>query len=194
MTEDGSARVPLVEVDESDPQVAALCEQVRALGRDLPNLYRVLSTSATVQAAWVHFAGALRNGTAIPPHVRELMILWISRRTRAEYEWAHHWEIATAVGVPADELSALAAPSGDHVRTAATAPFGPGEQTVLAFADEVAAGAVNGTAVAALRAHWPDQVVVELAVTAAFYVMVSAVLDALQVPIEADHPAYPPIP
>jgi len=165
------ARVPLaqlpVDVEES----------LRTRGAAQLNLYRALANAPAISRAWLGFLWALRDDCRTPRSLRELAILRTAVRHGSAYEWHHHEAMARAAGVMPEKLAAVR--SWHNSRE-----FDDRERSVLGLTDAICDGQVPEEVwQEAARRFEPDELV-ELVVTAATYVMVPRVLDALAVPIE----------
>ena len=172
------ARIDLVPHDPADPELAAMFAEVRARGIRVPNLYRVLGHAPAMLRAWLDFAWPLRLHAKTPRAIRELLILRGAQRSQVEYEWVHHVPMALAAGVPQAKIDALAA-------WRESALFDDVERAVLALADEVTDGpGASADCVAALGRHFDGSAVVELVLTASFYVCVGRVLRSMDVELE----------
>lgn len=174
---DGAWHAPLAELP---PDVA------RTLGdrgaRQL-NLYRALSSSPEVVRAWLGYIWSLRDDcVATPRLLRELVILRTAVRHGSAYEWHHHRIMAAGLGE--EKLAAVAAWRDATV-------FDEAERAALELADAVCDGEVQGEVARAVAERFGDRGLVELAVTAAAYVMVPRVLSALGVQLEPGEPGEP---
>jgi AhpD family alkylhydroperoxidase len=143
------------------------------------NLYRALGNHPALTAAWTEFANAIRHDSRTPRALRELMILRTAQIARSEYEWAHHLRMARKAGVSEAKLAELAGWRG-------SAAFEPAERAALALTEGVMACNVSDAVHAEVKQHFSDEEFVELALTAAFYAMVSRMLDAMRVELDAD--------
>ena len=81
------------------------------------NLYRTLANSPAMLGAWTGMAWPLRHQPKLERRLRELGIMRVAQRSRAVYEWAHHWHLATDCGVPEAQLRALINVWVSHVAT-----------------------------------------------------------------------------
>jgi alkylhydroperoxidase family enzyme len=172
------ARVELLPLAPADPDLAAMFAEVRARGIEIPNLYRVLGHAPAMLRAWLDFAWPLRLQAKTPRAIRELLILRGAQRSGVEYEWVHHVPMALAAGVPQAKVDAIAA-------WRESALFDDVERAVLALADEVTDGpGASAECLAALKRHFDDSAVVELVLTASFYVCVGRVLRSMDVELE----------
>jgi len=143
------------------------------------NLYRCLAHAPDLLRAWIAFAWALRGNSATSRQLRELMILRTATLHHSPYEWHQHRRMAAEAGVTDNEIAEL-----EMWRTSKA--FGPETRAALALTDAIVAGNVPDAINDELAAHFNLTQRIELTVTAAFYSMVSRVLDALGVPIEEE--------
>lgn len=149
------------------------------------NLYRALGNHPGLVAAWTEFANAIRHDSRTPRGLRELMILRTAQIARSEYEWAHHLGMARKAGVPEAQIAALA----DWRDSPA---FDARERAALALTEGVMACNVTDEVHAEAKRHFNDAEFVELSLTAAFYAMVSRMLDAMRVELDADVRGHSP--
>ena len=143
------------------------------------NLYRALGNHGPLTAAWTEFANAIRHDSRTPRALRELMILRTAQIARSEYEWAHHLRMARKAGVEEAKIAALADWRNAKV-------FDEKERAVLALTEGVMACNVTDCVHADVKRHFSDAEFVELSLTAGFYAMVSRMLDAMRVELDAD--------
>ena len=175
-------RVMLLPDQPEDPTARALFEQVRAargLGFEIPNLYRTLGHAPALFKGWLEFAWPLRLDATTPRALRELLILRGAQVSGAQYEWVHHRPMALEAGVSQEKIDALS-------DWRSTALFDASERAVLQLAEEVTRGpAASADCMAALRrCGFDDAALVELVLTASFYVCVSRFLQSMEVPLE----------
>lgn len=172
--------IPMLPEEPSDPALKAMFDEVRARGIAVPNLYRFIGHAPAMLRGWLDFAWPLRLEAKTPRAIRELLILRGAQVSQADYEWVHHVKMALAAGVPQAKIDALSA-------WPESALFDPRERAVLRLADEVTRGpAASPEAIAELKAQgFDDAAVVELTLTASFYVCVARFLLSMKVPLEA---------
>jgi len=178
-------RVGMLSQQPQEPAARALFEQVRqSRGPDfaLPDLYRVLGVAPPMFKAWLDFAWPLRLHAKTSRKLRELLILRGALVSRTAYEWAHHLPMADEAGVSAAQVEALAA-----WREASC--FDATERAVLQLADEVTAGpGASQDIIGALRGvGFDDEQIVELVLTASFYVCVGRFLNSMDIVPEAGY-------
>ena len=173
------ARLPLLPATPDDPALRAMYDEVRARGIELPNLYRMLGHAPALFRGWLDFAWPLRLNATTPRHLRELLILRGAQVSEADYEWAHHVVMALAAGVTQAQIDALA-------EWPDSALFNAQEKAILRLADEVTRGpAASSDCIEALKAQGFDaSAIVELTLTASFYVCVARFLKSMDVPLE----------
>lgn len=119
--------------------------------------------------------------------LRELVIMRLAWRTGSLYEWTQHWQVATEMGVPEEDLLA--------VRDWEAHPnFGGAERAVLAATDEtLAVGTISSSTWAACEAQLGGrQELLELVVAIGHWRMYSSLLRSLEVPLESDLTPWPP--
>jgi alkylhydroperoxidase family enzyme len=172
------ARIDLLTDQPADPRVAEMFAEVRARGIPVPNLYRVLGHAPDMLRAWLDFAWPLRLNAKTSRAIRELLILRGAQVSGARYEWVHHVQMALAAGVPQAQIDAL-----DNWQSSAL--FDATERAVLRIADEVTRGpGASAEAIEQLKQHFGGEAVVELVLTASFYVCVSRVLLSMDIELE----------
>lgn len=175
------ARLEMTSETPDDPVLAEIFDGVRARGSDLPNLYRVLGASPVMLNAWIDFAWSLRLDATTPRGLRELIIMRGAYISGIAYEWAHHWPMAIKAGVSEDKLHALKDWRDSSL-------FSAEERAVLQMADEISNGpGASAATISALNENFTPSEVVELTLTASFYVCVSRLLTSLDVDIEPDY-------
>lgn len=178
-------RIPLLPEQPPNAEARALFDQVRQAqgpGFHMPNLYRVLGTAPPLFKAWLDFAWPLRLNAKTPRPLRELLILRGAQVAGTAYEWAHHLPMAEAAGVTPAQIDALANWRDADMRDVFDAPA----RAVLQLAEEVTRGpAASAETIAQLKAcGFDDEAVVELVLTASFYVCVSRFLQSMDVEVE----------
>jgi alkylhydroperoxidase family enzyme len=175
-------RLPMIPLQPEDPGLAAMFDEVRARGWQVPNLYRVLGHSPRMLRAWLDFAWPLRLDAQAPRRIRELLILRGAQVSGTRYEWVHHLPMARAAGVTQEQIDAL------DDRWEESGMFDGVEKAVLRLADEVTRGpGASADCIAGLRQQGlSDAEVTELTLTASFYVCVSRFLQSMDVPLEED--------
>ena len=177
------SRVPMLPAEPEDAALKAMFEEVRARGIAVPNLYRVIGHSPPLLRAWLDFAWPLRLHAKTSRKIRELLILRGAQVSGTRYEWVHHAAMALAAGVTQAQVDAIEA--GDACE--ASALFDAQEKAVLRLAAEVTRGpAASAAAIESLRLNGFDEAgIVELTLTASFYVCVARFLQSMQVELEA---------
>jgi alkylhydroperoxidase family enzyme len=173
------SRLKMLPLQPDNPTLAAMFDEVRARGVRVPNLYRVIGHAPAMLRAWLDFAWPLRLEATTSRRLRELLILRGAQVSGAHYEWVHHTAMALAAGVTQAQIDALA-----NWRDAGC--FDATERAVIRLAEEVTIGpAASAESIEALReAGFDEAGIVELTLTASFYVCVSRFLQSMQVELE----------
>lgn len=170
------------------PALAAIRAELRErAGPDykLPNLYRVIGIAPQMLRAWLDFAWPLRLEAQSERRLRELMILRGAQVCEVRYEWAHHVPMALQAGVSLEQIRALGS-----WRQASC--FDARERAVLRLAEELSGGpGASESCLAELRvAGFPEDQLVELVLTASFYVCVARFLASMAVELEPGYERY----
>jgi|GEM_PF-46553 len=169
------ARLPFFDLDAVP---GPLGETLRA--RPPLNLYRVLPHAPEVAEGFLALGGAILRKSSLPPALRELAILRVGALCDAPYEVHQHRRVARGAGVPEEKIEAA-------LRDPASALFDDRERAVLAFTDAVVRQVKAPEPLyRALTAHCTPQAQMELLVTIGFYMLVSRLLENLELEVEAD--------
>ena len=176
------SRLTMLPSEPADAELKAMFDEVRARGIAVPNLYRVIGHSPPLLRAWLDFAWPLRLHAKTSRRIRELLILRGAQVSGTRYEWVHHASMALAAGVTQAQIDAIA--GGDACETSAL--FNAQEKAVLRLAGEVTRGpAASAASIEALRQNgFDDAGIVELTLTASFYVCVARFLQSMGVELE----------
>ena len=143
------------------------------------NLYRALGNQPKLTAACTEFADAIRHDSRTPRKLREIMILRTAQIARSHYEWAQHLKMARKAGVSENQIDELEVwRESRH--------FDARERAALALTEGVMACNVTDEIHRGAAAHFGHAEYVELCLTAAFYAMVSRMLDAMRVELDPD--------
>ncbi|MCX7214588.1 MAG: carboxymuconolactone decarboxylase family protein [Burkholderiales bacterium] len=182
------SHLPLLPAVPMQPPLSDILADLRTkAGADFefPNLYRVMGHAPEMLRAWVAFAWPLRLAATTPRSLRELLILRGAQVCNAKFEWAHHVPMAFSAGVSRTQIDAL-----EHWRDADC--FDAQQRAALRVAEEISIGpAASPEAIAELRAcGFTDGEVVELTLTASFYVCVARFLGSMDMPLEPDYEKY----
>ena len=181
------ARIPMLPQQPAEGGAKALFDQVRQArgpGFEMPDLYRVLGHAAPLFKGWLDFAWPLRLEAKTPRPLRELLILRGAQVSGTAYEWAHHVPMALEAGVSRAQIDALADWRGSD-------RFDATERLVLRLAEEVTRGpGATARTIADLQQKFDEAAVVELVLTASFYVCVGRFLQSMGVELEPGFEAH----
>jgi 4-carboxymuconolactone decarboxylase len=163
----------LAELQGEDADTAA---KQRVGGRDL-NLFRVMMQHPELARRWVVFAGHVLRKQTLPGRERELLILRIGWLNQAEYEWAHHAEIAKRSGISAAEI--------ERVKLGPSADWGREDTVLLQAVDDLYERSVVSDATwNALSTRFSIAQMMDLVFTVGQYNLVSWALNSFGVPLE----------
>jgi len=180
------ARLPLVDPESGPPEAAALLREIAGERGQAFNVYRMLANSPEALRRVFSLSSWLWNESSLPPRLQELAILRVALLTRSEYEWARHRSLARRVGVPDEQVDALA----DWRERPDL--FDALERAALRLTEEATVDVeASADAVAEVRALVGEAATLELVLLIGFYGMVSRFLRSLAVDAE---PGDDPLP
>lgn len=169
------ARLPLI-----DP--AAASGDAGKVLQSMPNalnIFRMMANAETMIKPAVKLGGAILSRQELGARERELLILQVANLEGGEYEWNQHDPIAEGVGVPREQIEALA--KGNTT----SGVFSAAEQALLAFSKEVIENVrVKDETFAAAHEHFSDREMVEIIFTIGFYMMMARLTEATEVDID----------
>ena len=173
------ARVPYIDPADVD---GPLGEQLRA--RPPLNIFRVLPHAPGTALGFLALGQSVLRGSSLPARLRELVILRVGALSGAHYEVHQHRKLAVAAGVPKNAIDAVLIP-GAAAATWLLAGLSDAECAALAFTDDcVRAVKASDAAYAALASHFGPAQQVEIVVAIGFYMLVSRLLENLEVELE----------
>lgn len=167
------ARIPYA--DLSNPEIAPLVDRITAERGSILHVYQMLLHSAPVASGWLNYLTAIRQQSAVPGALRELVIIRIAIINGAPYEAEQHSPIALREGVTQAQLDELATWQDSK-------QFDPTQRAVLAYTDAMTKNIrVPAEVFAGVKALMSDLLIVELTATIGAYNMVSRFLEALEI-------------
>jgi AhpD family alkylhydroperoxidase len=173
----------------------------------IPNFMRTIGHRPELLRTMVaHLGTAMRQG-AVPPLVKELLAVRVSRLNGSEYALSSHTQLAKGLGASAAQIEALMDLSGwgeasvtgfpaDCLGTAPTEPpplagshaaslFSDAERAAVRFADRMTTGSgrVDDAAFLELRNHYAPAEIVEIATVVGLFNYVSRFANALEIEV-----------
>jgi 4-carboxymuconolactone decarboxylase len=167
--------LPLGDLDDVSDELK------QALKGRLPvNLYRVMTHSPAALGAFLAFASKMSRHEIGKP-LRELIILRVAALRGATYVGHQHHHLALALGYEKEKIAAIEAGNRQSVYLDET------EQALLRFTDEIVLQTrASADAVHALAKFFSPHQLVDAAMIAGQYLMVSTFVQTFQVPIELE--------
>jgi 4-carboxymuconolactone decarboxylase len=174
-TSKNTPRVRLIDPGDAGQELAEVYAAVaRSRGGLVGNVFQALGASPQSLEVVAALGAQFRNSAVLGPPIKELVVLAVADEVRCEYEWAHHWRAARKLGRAGDE-------STEHL----TGSRDPSVASAVCIARATATGRdVDDEVMAAARSHHGEQGLVDIVVMAAYYLLLSRVIQALQVPLE----------
>ena len=153
-------------------------------GRPL-NIFGTLGKHPKLLKRFNLLGGFLLNKGMVPARERELVILRVGAKARAEYEFGQHTVIGENCGLTGDEITALTLAPDRHAWSA-------DDLALIALADELHADdCVTDATWTELARRWDDAQLVELLIVAGFYRLVSGFLNSTGVRLDEGVPGFP---
>jgi alkylhydroperoxidase family enzyme len=140
------------------------------------NVYASIGNNPEVLAGLRSFLGTLWNDSGLTDRQRELVILATAAETGNAYEWHQHVNVATNVGLTPAEVTAVADDDPE--------PFDATERALMEYARAVVRGEVTDDLHATMAERFDDRAVVGAAATAAGYMGLGRIIEALDVGVE----------
>lgn len=185
-----SQRLPL-RPPPYEPEVAAAVGSTAFKGLSPLNLRLALANHPKLGPAFQAMAHVVLFQCALPERDREISIIRTGALTRSEYEWGMHVSIyASKCGLSEAQVRDLTcAPAW---RSLSPDLWTPKERLIVRMADELHFHSTIADATwAGLNANWPQEQVVELIFSSAFYHMAAFFLNSAAVPLEAGSRRFP---
>lgn len=174
---------------EAEPRMALVTaptdEQRELLSKTLPtddgepvNLFRLMVRHPRLMKRFNVLGGLFMAHTALPPRVREFVILRTALRADCRYEHAQHEVIGAAAGLSAAEIASAGLDVGD--------PGLPEEFRLLArLTDGLLADVdVDEEVWRELRAGHTDEQILELLLLPGFYRMLAGLINGVRLPLD----------
>lgn len=171
------ARLPYVDVGQVPGPLGDLLRSRPSL-----NLYRILPHAPEAALGFLALGRALLTQTSIAPALREVAILRVGALCRASYEIHQHRQVGRSAGLTEAQIDAV-------LNLASTGGLDGDQRLVIEFTDAVvrevkAPDALN----ARVAAAFTDRGWLELIMTIGYYLLVSRVLENVEVDIEEGKP------
>jgi AhpD family alkylhydroperoxidase len=142
------------------------------------NIFRALANAPLLLDAFLSYANALRDGSALSPKLRELAILTVGHTTGSEYEIAHHQSHGRKAGISREQLAAVP-------DFATSELFDDTERAVMALAKESTEKVqVSDATWAAAAQRLDERQLVELTLTIAWYNSGVRIMGLLDIDLE----------
>jgi 4-carboxymuconolactone decarboxylase len=157
----------------------------------VPNALTTLMHHPGLAGPFLAFNRVLLFTPALPPRLRELIVLRVAWRTRSTYEWVQHVRLAQGCGVTRDEIDAIALVAG------ADATWSPLEADLLAATDAlIDRFRIDDRTWARLAEHLDERQLVEVVFVVGTYTCLAMAFNSfgLELDPELRTLAAPPLP
>ena len=145
--------------------------------------FNALLYSPEIGDAMQCLGAAVRYGTSLPPRSRELAILVVAAKRKAQYEWWAHAKIALKEGLPDHIIESVRSGKPPELPD-------PAESVVYRFVREsMEKNSVSDDLYAEAVQRLGETGVVELVILVGYYNMIAMVLNVFKVPLPAGEKA-----
>ncbi|HYB25410.1 MAG TPA: carboxymuconolactone decarboxylase family protein [Solirubrobacteraceae bacterium] len=169
------ARLPYLDPDDAEPQVAELLRKAPDLG-----IFRIVANAQRVFRPWMRFGGAVLDAQELDPLLREFAITRVAAMTPgAEYEWVQHAAITLEVGGTQEQLDAIGRGELD------ADVLGADGRLVVRFTTQVVRDAApDEETFAAMAARFSPREIVHLLMLIGQYMMLARIMATAQIDLE----------
>jgi 4-carboxymuconolactone decarboxylase len=146
----------------------------------VPNVLTSLMYHPRLAGPFFAFNAVLLRDPALPPRLRELMVLRVAWRSRSSYEWVQHVRLAYRVEISAEEIDAVTKdpPAGDWT---------PLEADLLAATDQLLDGvSIEDETWARLAEQLSEAELLEVPFVVGTYLCLAMVLNTIGVQLDPD--------
>ncbi|MBC7172954.1 MAG: carboxymuconolactone decarboxylase family protein [Polyangiaceae bacterium] len=154
-----------------------------ASGGKSPHVFTTLARHRGLFRRWLVFASGLMPGGMLKRAETELVILYVARLMRCEYEWDHHARLGKKAGVSDEAIERIRQEEIDSAR------WSPREHALLNACRELHEHReIREEAWRELAAQASEAEIIELCLLVGHYQMLAMTLNTLRVPLD-DAPA-----
>ncbi|MBO2448019.1 carboxymuconolactone decarboxylase family protein [Actinomadura barringtoniae] len=165
------ARIPFPDLTALPPEAE---EAIAALPAPL-NIFTMAAHAPTTTAPIIGLGRALLTTLELDARIRELTILWVARRTGADYEWIQHEPFARRVGAGDEQIRA--------VRDLDLDAFAGPDRLALGLADRLLMRQPV-TDIDGLLRHFPARQITELVLVVGYYTMLAGLMVTLDIDVD----------
>jgi 4-carboxymuconolactone decarboxylase len=185
------SRIPYIQSKNYTGAQKRLCERItggkRSKGRTYESFFTATGGlrgpfnaylySPVIGEAAQRLGEAVRFESSIPPKLREIAILTVAAKWKAQYEWWAHERIGRQLGIEERVIKSLKAGEQPQFKT-------PAEASVFAFCRELLENeSVSDRLYAASVELLGEAGVVELVMLVGYYITVAMILNVFEVPV-----------
>jgi alkylhydroperoxidase family enzyme len=171
--------MPLIPYADTESLPDDAREAFDGLPRKL-NIFRMWANAATCFRPGMRFGNAILTKQKLAADLRELIIMTVARLEGGIYEWVQHVPIAERAGCRKEQIAALEGLKFDD------ASFDAHAKALLRLVREVVRDVkASEEAVNAAKAQFSAQEIVEIILTAGFYMTMARMTETTRVDIDA---------
>jgi uncharacterized peroxidase-related enzyme len=173
------ARIRTLEPDEVGEDVGAMFEGFQRQRGNIPNMFRTLAYRPEIALTASAHMDAIFNTGTVDPRLKEMLAVRVSQINDCVYCRTSHSALAKKLGASEALLDAM------HNIDEHADEFTPAERAALALAERMTTDArgVDEEIWAALRDHYDEGEIVELAAVIGLFNYFNRFNDALRIPV-----------
>jgi alkylhydroperoxidase family enzyme len=171
--------------DVSDEVAAILGGGINSPAGTPLNIFGTIAHHPRLLKRFMNFAGLFLNKGLLPAREREIVILRVGWNCQSVYEFGQHTIIGERVGLTMEEITAVTRDISEHNWNAR-------DIALLEMSDDLCAdNYVSQQTWEKLRRDWKEDELIELAMVAGTYRLVSGFLNTMGVELDAQTPGWP---
>ena len=174
-------RIRPLEPEEVGPEVGTMFDEFQQQRGNIPNMFRTLAYRPRIALTAAAHMDAIFNTGTVDPRLKEMLAVRVSQINDCVYCRTSHTALAKKLGVSEALLDAM------HNIDEHAEEFTLAERAALALAERMTTDArgVDEEVWAALREHYDEGEVVELAAVIGLFNYFNRLSDALRIPVTA---------
>jgi hypothetical protein len=148
---------------DTSGEVSRVLGKLEASGNDLP-INQLLANATGSFRPFVLLSDALIRKAALPPFIRETVVLHLAARLGVRYEWGEHIPMSEDAGVTEQMRAALSAPASGDLSV-----LTEDQRAAVRLADEILARTLSDADWREACSRWGREAALDLAIAVGFW-------------------------
>ena len=179
------SRIPLIEPEAVDGELAEFYDAVTALLGRVPHCYRTLAHAPLLAMLFLPINAANQRewpGARLSGRIKEMVVIKTSHVNGCDYCYAHNTSLGQAAGITPEQIIDMS--SDDYLDSS---HFSERERAAVLWAEHVTRNTAQkrGDVYQRVKAQFSDAEIVELTLICAMFNMINRINDSLDIEIEA---------